>query len=123
MAGAPSQVPVMAGAASTGAPQVKSAARPTPPAARAVRLRNTAPQPAVPGQPAGDDWAGGDHGGGTARFQRVDPAADPAAAVHRGSHRAGQRAADDDDFGRRAPRLWPILTTLLHVLVLALNAG
>ncbi|HEY6792582.1 MAG TPA: PP2C family serine/threonine-protein phosphatase [Trebonia sp.] len=120
--GAPSQVPVMAGAASTGAPQVKSAARPNSPAARAVRIRKTAPQPAVPSQPDADDWAGGDRGGVTARFQRVDPAAEPA-AVHRGSHRAGQRPDDDDDYGGRAQRRWPIVTTLFVVLVVALAAG
>ncbi|MCW2929132.1 MAG: phosphoprotein phosphatase, partial [Actinomycetia bacterium] len=120
---APSQVPVMAGAASTGAPQVKSAARPNSPAARAVRLRKTAPQQAVPGQPAGDDWAGGDRGGVTARFQRVDAAADQPAAVQRGSHRAGQRPDDDDDYSGRAQRRWPIVTTLLVVLVLALATG
>jgi protein phosphatase len=119
----PSLVPVMAGAASTGAPQVKSAARPNSPAARAVRLRKTAPQPAVPGQPDGEDWAGGDRGGMTARFQRVDPAAEPPAAVQRGSHRAGHRLDDDDDdFGGRHRR-WPIVTTLLVVLVLALAGG
>jgi protein phosphatase len=123
-AGAPSQVPVMAGAASAGAPQVKSAARPNSPAARAVRLRKTAPQAVVPGQPDADDWAGADRGAVTARFQRVDPAADPAAAVRRGSHRAGQRPDDDDDdYGGRAQRRWPIVTTLLVVLVLALAAG
>jgi protein phosphatase len=122
----PSQAPVMAGAASAGAPQVKSAARPNSPAARAVRLRKTAPQVALPAQADGEDWTGSDQGGVTARFQRLDAAAaDPPAAVQRGSHRAGQRPhEDDDDFGGRARRgtrrRWPIVTTLVGVLVIAL---
>jgi protein phosphatase len=122
----PSRVPVMAGAASTGAPPVKSPPRQSSPATRAVRLRKTAPQPAVPGQPDGEDWAGGDRVGMTARFQRVDPAAEPPAAVQRGSHRAGRRLDDDDDdddYGGRGRRRWPIVTTLLVVLVLALAGG
>jgi PPM family protein phosphatase len=124
----PSQVPVMAGAASAGAPPVKSAPRQSSPATRAGFLRKTAPQPALPdhADPEGD-WAGGDHGPVTARFQRADPAADPP-AVQRGSHRAGQRPDDDDDdYGgharRGSRRRWPIVTTLLVVLVAALVGG
>jgi protein phosphatase len=62
----------------------------------------------------------------TARFQRVDPAAEPPVAVHRGSHRAGRRLDDDDDdddYRGRGRRRWPIVTTLLVVLVLALAGG
>ena len=125
MAVPPSQAPVMAGAASTGAPQVKSVARPNSPAARAVRLRKTAPQPAVPSHAGGEDWPGGDQGAVTGRFQHPDVAADPPATVPRGSHRAGSRIDDDDDdFGARGTRRrWPIVTTLLVVLVLALAGG
>jgi len=119
----PSRVPVMAGAASTGSPPPRSATRPNTPATRAARVRKTAPQQAVPDD---EDWAGGDRGGVTGRFQRLDADGAPAAS-QRGSHRAGQRPDDDDeDYGRGrrgVRRRWPIVTTLLVVLILALAGG
>jgi PPM family protein phosphatase len=123
----PTQVPVMAGAASAGAPQLKSAARQNSPAVRAVRLRKTAPQPALSGHGGAEDWTGSGRGGTTGVFQRPDAAPD-APAAQRGSHRAGQRPDDDDDDyagrGRHGVRRrWPIVTTLLVVLVIALGGG
>ncbi len=120
----PTQVPVMAGAASTGAPQPKAPARTSSPATRAVRVRKTAPQPALHSD--GEDRAGGDHADVTGRFQRTDAAAD-APPAQRGSHRAPSRPDDDDDYGGRARhgtrRRWPIVSTLLVVLVVALAGG
>jgi protein phosphatase len=122
----PTQVPVMAGAASAGAPQPRSAARQNSPATRAVRLRKTAPQPALSDHKGGEDWTGGDRGGATGVFQRTDAAPD-APAVQRGGHRAGQQPDDDDDYAGRGRqgvrRRWPIVSTLLIVLLLALGGG
>jgi protein phosphatase len=116
----------MAGAASTGAPQPRPAVRQNSPAARAVRLRKTAPQPALSNHNGGEDWTGSDRGGTTGVFQRPDAAAD-APAVQRGSHRARQQPDDDDDYAVRGRhggrRRWPIVTTLLVVLLLALGGG
>ena len=123
----PSQVPVLAGAASSGAPQPKPAARQSSPATRAVRLRKTAPQPVLSdnADPEGD-WPGDDRSGVTGRFQRPDQAADSPAGQRRG-HRATPRPNDDDeDYGlarRGTRRRWPIVSTLLVVLVLALAGG
>jgi protein phosphatase len=121
----PTRVPVMAGAASAGAP--RPAARQSSPATRANRLRKTAPQPALNGRDDGEEWSGGgDDGGMTGHFQRPDTTAD-APPAQRGSHRARPRPDDDDDYGDRASqgakRRWPIVTTLLVVLVLALGGG
>jgi serine/threonine protein phosphatase PrpC len=121
----PTQVPVLAGAASAGAPQPKPVTRQNSPATRANRLRKTAPQPALPGNAdPEDDWAGDDRGGVTGRFQRVD--ADSPGQRH--GHRAGRRPDDDseDDYGlarRGTRRRWPIVSTLVIVLVLALAGG
>jgi len=117
------QVPVMAGAASHGsATDLRSAARQSSPATRAMRLTRTAPQPALPDEAEPGDWGSGYNGHG-------DPSGDATSARNgaRHSHRARRQRYDDDDEeypqqhdGRRR---WPIVTTLLVLLVLLVGGG
>ncbi len=114
----PTRIPVLAGAASHGpAAELRSAARQSSPATRAMRLTRTTPQHALP-----DDtrsWSNGHNG--HARLETDDTG-----ARGRGTHRATRHDDDDDDDyaqhdeGRRR---WPVVTTLLVLLVLLLGGG
>ena len=121
----PTRVPVMAGAASHGsATELRSPARQSSPATRAMRLGKTAPQPALPDEAEPGDWGSGYNGHGGA--QGGDG---PNAATHGGrhSHRARRQRYDDDDedYPRHhdGRRRWPIVTTLLVLLVLLVGGG
>ena len=121
----PTRVPVMAGAASHGsATELRSAARQSSPATRAMRLTRTAPQPALPDEAEPGDWGSGYNGHGELNGDGPAPGARSGA---RHSHRARRQRYDDDDEeysqqhdGRRR---WPIVTTLLVLLVLLIGGG
>jgi PPM family protein phosphatase len=120
----PTRVPVMAGAASHGsapdsAPDdLRSAARQNSPATRAMRLTKTNPQRALPDEESPGDW-------GSRNGSRPDDEPEPGGAG-RHSHRARRNRYDeDDDYGEHhegKPR-WPIVTTLLVLLVLLIGGG
>jgi PPM family protein phosphatase len=131
---APTEVPVVAGAASNGrgvpAPLMQ---RPDTPAGRANALTHTAPQPIMGGRggalgPSGTVGPGGSVGpGGTAPQPIVDgavggPPGGPDtmdSANGRGGHAAG--GSDNGETGRTRRR-WPIVTTVL-ILLFAVIAG
>jgi protein phosphatase len=146
----PSRTPVMAGAAQAGPPQqMRSAARQNSPAGRANRLRKTDPQTALPDDEDDPRWNGdasnGSHAGEgdldrpdmTYHHIPVRPAGNPyrrpgtrpdgaAAKSAPGKHAAHGNGDDDDGWvsNRHAGRRrWPIVTTLLVVVVLALGVG
>jgi protein phosphatase len=132
----PTLEPVMAGAASlSSAADLRSPARQSSPATRALRLARTAPQPIVPDDAPPGDWANGFH---SPAGQAQGPAAtgapgqagqltdEPAVGAGRHSHRARRHRLDDDeDYApqRDGRRRWPIVTTLLVVLVLFILGG
>jgi len=132
----PTLEPVLAGAASlSSATDLRSPARQSSPATRALRLARTAPQPIVPDDAPPGDWNNGFH---SPAGQAQGPVAagapgeagqltdEPAVGTGRHSHRARRHRLDDDDDyepqhdGRRR---WPIVTTLLVVLVLFILGG
>jgi PPM family protein phosphatase len=96
---APTDVPVLAGAASNGrGVSAQPVSRPDTPAGRAKALTTTAPQPVINGIPRADSANG--QGGG-----------------------AGRVAGDGDgDTTERSRRRWPIVTSIL-VLLFAVIAG
>ena len=135
----PTLEPVLAGAASlSSATDLRSPARQSSPATRALRLARTAPQPIVPDDAPPGDWNNGFH---SPAGQAQGPAAtgapgapgqagqltdEPAVGAGRHSHRARRhRLDDDDDYAPQhdGRRRWPIVTTLLVVLVLFILGG
>ena len=136
----PTLEPVLAGAASNGsAADLRSPARQSSPATRALRLARTAPQQAVSDDPPAD-WTGSFHSpAGQAQGLAQGHAAtgqgsagqltdEPRVATGRHSHRAGRQRLDDDDDDYSPPpqdgrRRWPVVTTLLVILVLFIAGG
>jgi PPM family protein phosphatase len=130
----PTLEPVLAGAASlSSATDLRSPARQSSPATRALRLARTAPQQIVPDDAPPGDWTNGFHSpAGQAQGFAATRAPGQASQltdepdVGTGRHRARRhRLDDDDDFtpqhdGRRR---WPIVTTLLVILVLFILGG
>jgi PPM family protein phosphatase len=132
----PTLEPVLAGAASLGsATDLRSPARQSSPATRALRLARTAPQPIVPDDAPPDDWTNGFHSPAGQAQGLAAPGApgqagqltgEPDTGTGRHSHRARRhRLDDDDDFAPQhdGRRRWPIVTTLLVVLVLFILGG
>ena len=122
----PTRVPVLAGAASHGsATELRSSARQSSPATRAMRLGKTAPQPALPDEAEPGDWGSGYNGHGGAQGGDGPNAATRGGGRH--SHRARRQQYDDDDedYPRHQDgrRRWPIVTTLLVLLVLLVGGG
>jgi PPM family protein phosphatase len=130
----PTLDPVLAGAAALGsAADLRSPARQSSPATRALRLARTAPQQVVPDDAPPGDWGNGFHSptGQAQGLTATGPAAqltdEPAVGTGRHSHRARRHRLDDDDDysppqhdGRRR---WPVVTTLVVVLVLLIVGG
>jgi len=132
----PTLEPVLAGAASlSSATDLRSAARQSSPATRALRLARTAPQPIVPDDAPPGDWNNGFHSPAGQAQGTVAAGApgqagqltdEPAVGTGRHSHRARRhRLDDDDDYAPQhdGRRRWPIVTTLLVVLVLFILGG
>ncbi|MFY9667737.1 MAG: protein phosphatase 2C domain-containing protein [Trebonia sp.] len=132
----PTLEPVLAGAASlSSATDLRSPARQSSPATRALRLARTAPQQVVPDDAPPGDWTNGFHSpAGQAQGLAATGAAgqagqltdEPAVGTGRHSHRARRhRLDDDDDYAPQhdGRRRWPIVTTLLVVLVLFILGG
>jgi PPM family protein phosphatase len=127
----PTQVPVMAGAASAGPPeQLRSAARQNSPAGRAGLLRRTAPQVALPDDADTADWEmpTGRHAAGAASangYHAADDSFDEPKAARRGPFPG--RARPDDDYGARTRhgrrRRVPIVTTVLIVFIVLVVGG
>jgi serine/threonine protein phosphatase PrpC len=135
--------------APVGRPNPTGPQRPSSPATRAMHLARTAPQPSVPAEDDPLAWGDDGNGYGTGGFAEADedgfedlrepvgPAGPggtgPRATSNgrRGSHGAGSgrgqrgRYDDDDDAtGRReAKRRWPIVTSVLVLLVLVVGGG
>jgi len=134
----PTLEPVLAGAASlSSAADLRSPARQSSPATRALRLARTAPQQAIPDEAPPADWTTGFHStagqaqgvaqGHAATGQVGQLTDDAGVGTGRHSHRARRHRLDDDDDysppqhdGRRR---WPVVTTLLVVLVLFIAGG
>jgi len=118
----PTRVPVLAGAASHGpAAELRSTARQSSPATRAMRLTKTTPQQALPGDDETRTWNNNGYNGHGGR-----PAAEDTGTGPRHSHRARRRPdEDDDDYAQHheGRRRWPIVTTLLVLLVLLIGGG
>ena len=132
----PTLEPVLAGAASlSSATDLRSPARQSSPATRALRLARTAPQQVVPDDAPPGDWTNGFHSpAGQAQGVAATGAPgqagqltdEPAVGTGRHSHRARRhRLDDDDDYAPQhdGRRRWPIVTTLLVVLVLFILGG
>jgi PPM family protein phosphatase len=132
----PTLEPVLAGAASlSSATDLRSPARQSSPATRALRLARTAPQQVVPDDAPPGDWTNGFHSpAGQAQGLAATRASgqagqltdEPAVGSGRHSHRARRhRLDDDDDYAPQhdGRRRWPIVTTLLVVLVLFILGG
>ncbi len=132
----PTLEPVLAGAASLGsAADLRSPARQSSPATRALRLARTAPQQAVPDDAPPADWTNGFHSaagqaqgfGATGQADAGQLTDDSDVGTGRHSHRARRHRLDDDDDDftpqRDGRRRWPIVTTLLVVLVLLIAGG
>jgi PPM family protein phosphatase len=129
----PTLEPVLAGAASlSSAADLRSPARQSSPATRALRLARTAPQQAVPDDAPPADWTNGFHSpagqaqGLGATGQAGQLTDKPSVGTGRHSHRARRHRLDDDDDytpQRDGRRRWPIVTTLLVVLVLLIAGG
>jgi serine/threonine protein phosphatase PrpC len=132
----PTLEPVLAGAASlSSATDLRSPARQSSPATRALRLARTAPQQVVPDDAPPGDWTNGFHSpAGQAQGLAATRASgqagqltdEPAVGTGRHSHRARRhRLDDDDDYAPQhdGRRRWPIVTTLLVVLVLFILGG
>ncbi len=134
----PTRVPVLAGAASQGSPaEPRSTARQSSPATRAMRLTKTTPQRAVPDDATGV-WSNGYNGqGGTQEPDGTDTGPGFGASTGTGtvgggrhSHRARHRYdededEDEEDYGEQPEgrRRWPIVTTVLVLLVLLIGGG
>jgi PPM family protein phosphatase len=129
----PTLEPVLAGAASlSSATDLRSPARQSSPATRALRLARTAPQPIVPDDAPHGDWTNGFHSpaGQAQASAATGPGGqltdEPTVGTGRHSHRARRhRLDDDDDYAPQhdGRRRWPIVTTLLVVLVLFILGG
>jgi PPM family protein phosphatase len=131
----PTLEPVLAGAASlSSATDLRSPARQSSPATRALRLARTAPQPIVPDDAPPGDWTNGNGFHSPAGQAQASAATgqagqltdEPAVGTGRHSHRARRhRLDDDDDYAPQhdGRRRWPIVTTLLVVLVLFILGG
>jgi protein phosphatase len=132
----PTLEPVLAGAASlSSATDLRPPARQSSPATRALRLARTAPQQVVPDDAPTGDWTNGFHSSaGQAQGLAATGAPgqagqltdEPAVGTGRHSHRARRhRLDDDDDYAPQhdGRRRWPIVTTLLVVLVLFILGG
>ncbi|HEX4834209.1 MAG TPA: PP2C family serine/threonine-protein phosphatase [Trebonia sp.] len=131
----PTRTPVLAGAASAGPPEQL---RQNSPAGRAVRLRKTEPQAALPDE-ADPRWDASPNGNGDRTdityaggaptrptgqpYRRPEGRADAAAATEPG--RRGKHSDDAEGGGwgrgRVGRRRWPIVTSVLAVLILALG--
>jgi protein phosphatase len=131
----PTLEPVLAGAASlSSATDLRSPARQSSPATRALRLARTAPQPIVPDDAPPGDWTNGNGFHSPAGQAQASAATgqagqltdEPPVGTGRHSHRARRhRLDDDDDYAPQhdGRRRWPIVTTLLVVLVLFILGG
>ncbi len=143
----PTWTPVFAGAAATGAPsELRQPVRQSSPATRAMRLTRTTPQPAVRDEQATGAWAAGRHesytgqfdtapfetddfGTGPSRFDRPGfdglPGQDEDGydGGGRGSRHRYDDGLDDDGYGPRGRRRWPIVTGALVLLVILLAGG
>jgi protein phosphatase len=129
----PTLEPVLAGAASlSSAADLHSPTRQSSPATRALRLARTAPQQVVPDDAPPGDWSNGFHSpagqaqGLAATGQAGQLTDEPGVGTGRHSHRARRhRLDDDDDYAPQhdGRRRWPIVTTLLVVLVLFILGG
>jgi protein phosphatase len=125
----PAQVPVMAGAASSGPPeQLRSAARQNSPAGRAGLLRRTAPQVALPDDADTADWEmpTGRHAANANGYHATEGSFDEPKAARRGP--VPGRPHPDDDYGARTRhrgrrRRVPIVTTILIVFVVLVAGG
>ena len=118
----PTRVPVLAGAASNGpVAELRSTARQSSPATRAMRLTKTTPQQALADEDVTRSWNNNSHNGHSGRQATEDTGTGP-----RHSHRARRRADDDDDEylqQHEGKRRWPIVTTLLVLVVLLIGGG
>jgi PPM family protein phosphatase len=118
----PTSVPVLAGAASHGTTaELRSAARQSSPATRAMRLTKTTPQQALTGDDETRAWTNNGYNGHGGQQTAEDTGTGP-----RHSHRARRRRdEDDDDYAQQhqGRRRWPIVTTALVVLVLLIGGG
>jgi len=122
----PTRVPVLAGAASHGSPtDLRSSARQSSPATRAMRLTKTAPQPTLPDQAEQANWGNGYHG--PDGHEAGDAGGAGTASATSPGHGAGRRPYDDDedDYAQQheGKRRWPIVTMLLVLLVLLIGGG
>ncbi len=124
----PSRVPMLAGAASQGSPaELRSTARQSSPATRAMRLTRTAPQQAVPDEENTGIWSAAYSTGFNGQAGTQD-AGDSGNGGGRHSHRARRRFdedEDEDDYTAPAEgrRRWPIVTMVLVLLVLVIGGG
>jgi serine/threonine protein phosphatase PrpC len=124
----PTQVPVLAGAASAGPPeQLRSAARQNSPAGRAGLLRRTAPQVALPDDADTADWEmpTGRHAANGNGYHAAEDSFDEPTAARRGA--VPGRPRPDDGYGartrHRGRRRVPIVTTVLVVFVILVVGG
>jgi protein phosphatase len=113
----PTRTPVLAGAASQGPPSDPRSTGQNSPATRAMRLTKTAPQRALPDDPESSGWRNNGSGRGD----------EPGSGRH--SHRGRRHDYDDDDDDydytehHEGKRRWPVVPTLLVVLVLLVGGG
>jgi serine/threonine protein phosphatase PrpC len=133
----PTLEPVLAGAAShSSAADLRSPARQSSPATRALRLARTAPQQVVPDDAPNGDWTNGFHSSAgqaqgfaaTGQDRAGQLTDEPEVGTGRHSHRATRRQHLDDDDDYSPPqhdgrRRWPVVTTLLVVLLLFIVGG
>jgi protein phosphatase len=118
----PTRIPVMAGAASHGTTaDLRAPARQSSPATRAMRLTKTAPQHALPDETDPRSWSNGYNG--HAEVQEVESTATGGRHSHRATRRRDDNDEDDYTGNREGRRRWPIVTTVLVVLVLLIGAG
>jgi PPM family protein phosphatase len=113
----PTRVPVLAGAASHGSPtDTRSAAGQNSPATRAMRLTKTNPQQALPNDQDTRGWR-------TRSGSRQDGDEPEAGGRHSRGRRPGYEGDDDYAEHHEGKRRWPIVTSLLVVLVLIVGGG
>jgi PPM family protein phosphatase len=116
----PTRVPVLAGAASHGSPtDARSVAGQNSPATRAMRLTKTNPQQALPDDQDAPDWRNRNG----SRQDRDEPR--PGGRHSHRPRRHGYDEDDDDNYAgqREGKRRWPIVSTLLVILVLIIGGG
>jgi protein phosphatase len=89
-----------------------------------MRLTKTAPQQALPDEAEQANWGNGYHGPGG---HEAGDAGASGTDTAPGGHHTGRRGYDDDEDGyaqhHEGKRRWPIVTTLLVLLVLLIGGG